>query len=122
MERGCRICAARIAFSASCIRIGDAFMSSPVPHRSPKRQVIVLFRFLHDKDVFEAYYKAHLQKRLLSACLGWWGRFEETDACAALVVQTRCVARVRMRSCVCTPKRRGEGGAVLQAYCSVLRV
>jgi hypothetical protein len=28
-------------------------------------QVIVLFRFLHDKDVFEAFYKAHLQKRLL---------------------------------------------------------
>jgi hypothetical protein len=27
--------------------------------------VITLFRFLHDKDVFEAHYKLHLQKRLL---------------------------------------------------------
>lgn len=27
--------------------------------------MITLFRFLSDKDVFEAHYKAHLQKRLL---------------------------------------------------------
>jgi hypothetical protein len=33
-------------------------------------QVIVLFRFLHDKDVFEAHYKAHLQKRLLGGRSG----------------------------------------------------
>ncbi len=29
-------------------------------------KTIVLFRFLHDKDVFERYYKAHLAKRLLN--------------------------------------------------------
>ena len=28
-------------------------------------QVIVIFRYLTDKDVFEAFYKTHLQKRLL---------------------------------------------------------
>ena len=32
-------------------------------------RVIGLFRFLHNKDVFEAYYKDHLQKRLLGACV-----------------------------------------------------
>ena len=31
-----------------------------------QRQVIVIFRFLTDKDVFEQFYKTHLQKRLLS--------------------------------------------------------
>ncbi len=28
-------------------------------------QVVILFRYLYDKDVFETYYKTHLQKRLL---------------------------------------------------------
>ena len=36
-----------------------------LPYSLAAPQVIVLFRFLHDKDVFESYYKAHLQKRLL---------------------------------------------------------
>ena len=29
-------------------------------------KVMMLFRFLHEKDVFEKYYKQHLAKRLLS--------------------------------------------------------
>ena len=33
-------------------------------------RVIVIFRYLHDKDVFEAYYKNHLAKRLLGSKSG----------------------------------------------------
>ena len=29
-------------------------------------QIIVIFRHIHDKDVFESYYKSFLSKRLLS--------------------------------------------------------
>jgi cullin 3 len=29
-------------------------------------KIIILFRYLHDKDIFEQYYKVHLSKRLLS--------------------------------------------------------
>ena len=28
-------------------------------------QVMVLFKYLHEKDIFEAFYKKHLSKRLL---------------------------------------------------------
>jgi cullin 3 len=30
-------------------------------------QVVIIFRYLRDKDVFENVYKTHLQKRLLDA-------------------------------------------------------
>lgn len=48
--------------------------SLPVPS-----QVITLFRFLSDKDVFEAHYKLHLQRRLLS------GRSTSEEAEAAML-------------------------------------
>jgi hypothetical protein len=28
-------------------------------------QVMILFKYLHEKDIFEAFYKKHLSKRLL---------------------------------------------------------
>jgi len=28
-------------------------------------QVVIIFRYIRDKDVFESFYKTHLQKRLL---------------------------------------------------------
>ncbi len=34
-------------------------------------KVMMLFRYLKDKDVFEKYYKQHLAKRLLSGRTVW---------------------------------------------------
>ena len=49
-------------------------------------RVIVLFRYLHDKDVFESFYKSHLAKRLLS------GRSVSEDAESVVIkkLKTEC--------------------------------
>jgi len=44
-------------------------------------QVMTLFRYLQEKDVFEKYYKQHLAKRLLS------GRSVSDDAERSLIVK-----------------------------------
>lgn len=46
-------------------------------------QVMTLFRYLQEKDVFEKYYKQHLAKRLLS------GRSVSDDAERSLIVKVR---------------------------------
>ncbi len=49
-------------------------------------KIIVLFRYLHDKDIFELSYKTHLAKRLLS------GRTINDDAEKSLIakLKTEC--------------------------------
>lgn len=40
-------------------------MSKPWQAEAMLEKVIVIFRYLQDKDVFENFYKTHLSKRLL---------------------------------------------------------
>ena len=53
-------------------------------------QVMMLFRYLQEKDVFEKYYKQHLAKRLLS------GRTVSDDAERSLLV------KLKTEVCSCT--------------------
>ena len=46
-------------------------------------KVMMLFRYLQEKDVFEKYYKQHLAKRLLS------GRTTSDDAERSLLVKLK---------------------------------
>jgi cullin 3 len=46
-------------------------------------KVMMLFRYLQEKDVFEKYYKQHLAKRLLS------GRTVSDDAERSLLVKLK---------------------------------
>ena len=46
-------------------------------------KTIILFRFLHDKDKFERYYKNHLAKRLL------YGRSASDDAERGMVAKLK---------------------------------
>eukprot|EP00980_Cylindrotheca_fusiformis_P000824 scaffold213_cov94-Cylindrotheca_fusiformis.AAC.3 len=47
------------------------------------QKVIVVFRYLSDKDVFESFYRKHLAKRLLS------GKYVSSDAERAMVSQLK---------------------------------
>ena len=49
-------------------------------------RVIVIFRYLHDKDVFEAYYKNHLAKRLLGSKSG----SEEAERAMVSLLKAEC--------------------------------
>lgn len=51
-------------------------------------KTIILFRFLHDKDKFERYYKNHLARRLL------YGRSASDDA------ERGMVAKLKVEMCV----------------------
>jgi len=63
-------------------------------------RVMMLFRYLQEKDVFEKYYKQHLAKRLLS------GRTARPPAGQARCAR-RCGARAaRARAAVCGSGRR----------------
>jgi cullin 3 len=46
-------------------------------------KTIILFRFLHDKDKFERYYKTHLARRLL------YGRSASDDAEKGMVAKLK---------------------------------
>lgn len=69
--------------------------------------VMVLFRYLQDKDVFERYYKQHLAKRLLNGKLQ---HRHPTRALAQLDLLPKC--RSRCRSPLVGP--RGVGPRVLE--------
>ena len=49
-------------------------------------KVMTLFRYLHEKDIFEKYYKQHLAKRLLSGKLS----LEEHERSLILKLKTEC--------------------------------
>ncbi|PWA53082.1 cullin 3 [Artemisia annua] len=49
-------------------------------------KVMMLFRYLQEKDVFEKYYKQHLAKRLLSAM----SVSEDAERCLILKLKTEC--------------------------------
>jgi cullin 3 len=52
-------------------------------------KTIILFRFLHDKDKFERYYKTHLARRLL------YGRSASDDAEKGMVAKLKVEMWVR---------------------------
>lgn len=43
----------------------DGWVNSNLQAEAMLEKVIVIFRYLQDKDVFENFYKTHLSKRLL---------------------------------------------------------
>jgi len=53
-------------FVDDMFRKGLKGMSSDVEIDTSLEQVVTIFRFLQDKDVFEAFYKQHLARRLLN--------------------------------------------------------
>ena len=66
-------------------------------------RVMTLFRYLHEKDVFERYYKQHLAKRLLTGRTQG-GSSEDHERSVILKLKTECGYQVRARSfflCVC---------------------
>lgn len=52
-------------------------------------RVMTLFRYLHEKDVFERYYKQHLAKRLLTSS-SKGGGMEEHEKAVILKLKTEC--------------------------------
>lgn len=52
-------------------------------------QVVMLFRYLQEKDVFEKYYKSHLSKRLLG------GRSVSDDGERSMITKLKVRARRR---------------------------
>ena len=56
-------------FVDDLFRKGHKGMSSDVEIDQGREQVVMLFRFLQDKDVFDNFYKQHLPRRLLSGHL-----------------------------------------------------
>jgi hypothetical protein len=71
-------------------------------------KVVILFRFLHDKDVFEEYYKLHLQKRLLA------GKSASDDAEKAMIakLKTGMCAPATAGGCLFVCVRGGFAGRV----------
>ena len=72
-------------------------------------QVMLLFRYLQDKDVFEKYFKTHLAKRLLSPKAA----AEDQERAIILKLKTECGYQVRDRGppppLPSLPARRGAG-------------
>ena len=56
-------------------------------------KVMMLFRYLQEKDIFEKYYKQHLAKRLLS------GRTVSDDAERSLLVKLKTECGYQVRCC-----------------------
>ena len=57
-------------------------------------RVMTLFRYLHEKDVFERYYKQHLAKRLLTGRTQG-GSSEDHERSVILKLKTECGYQVR---------------------------
>lgn len=64
--------------------------------------VMMLFRYLQEKDVFEKYYKQHLAKRLLS------GRAVSDDAERSLLVKLKTECGYQVYLCNTLPPTRAS--------------
>ena len=68
------------------------FHATPAAIEQTLNGVIVIFRFLRDKDVFESFYKTHLQKRLLT------GRSISDEAERAMIAKLKAECGVQFTS------------------------